>query len=394
MQDRSPEADLSPFTFNTTKSVVFGPGKIDDLPALLAPLGTGPVFLVTDAGLRATGIVDRAEQALTGAGWSVTTFSEVVADPPDTVILGATEAAKAAGASVVLGLGGGSSLDVAKLVAALLPGQQALGQMYGIGNVSGPRLPLALVPTTAGTGSEVTPISIVTTGAQEKMGVVSPVLLPDLALLDPELTTGLPAPVTAATGIDAMVHAIEAYASASANNNPLSRMLAVQALQLMGAALLRAVRDGGDMAARSDMLLGSMLAGQAFANSPVAAVHALAYPLGGHFHIPHGLSNALVLPHVLRFNAVVAPQPYAELAPHLFPELAELDGQARAAAFCDRLAELSAECGLPQRLRDMKIERAILPRLAQDAMNQQRLLINNPRPVAEADALEIYEAAY
>jgi len=240
----------------------------------------------------------------------------------------------------------------------------------------------------------VTPISIVTTGASEKMGVVSPILLPDVALLDPELTLGLPPRITAATGIDAMVHAIEAYASTSANNNPISKVLATEALTLLGRALLTAVHDGSNIAARSDMLIGSMLAGQAFANSPVAAVHALAYPLGGHFHIPHGLSNALVLPHVLRFNAKVAPQPYAEVAPYAFPDLRGLQGQARAEAFFDRLAALSKACGLPQTLREMKIEESFLPRLAADAMNQTRLLGNNPRPVTEADALAIYQAAF
>jgi alcohol dehydrogenase class IV len=215
-----------------------------------------------------------------------------------------------------------------------------------------------------------------------------------VALLDPELTLGLPPHITAATGIDAMVHAIEGYASASPNNNPVSRILATQALTLMGRSILKAVKDGGDIEARSDMLLGSMLAGQAFANSPVAAVHALAYPLGGHFHIPHGLSNALVLPHVLRFNIVTTPQPYAELAPFVFPELAKLEGQARAAAFCDKLAELSAACGLQRNLREMEIPQDFLPRMASDAMNQTRLLVNNPRPVSEADALAIYQAAY
>jgi alcohol dehydrogenase class IV len=162
----------------------------------------------------------------------------------------------------------------------------------------------------------------------------------------------------------------------------------------MGRSILKAVHEGGNLAARSDMLLGAMLAGQAFANSPVAAVHALAYPLGGHFHIPHGLSNALVLPHVLRFNAVTAPQLYAELAPFVFPDIAVYEGQERAAAFCDRLAELSRACGLQQSLREMDIPEGFLPRLASDAMNQTRLLVNNPRPLTEADALAIYRAAY
>src|SRR5690606_2749783 len=189
-------------------------------------------------------------------------------------------------------------------------------------------------------------ISIVTTGALEKMGVVSPVMLPDVALLDPELTYGLPAPVTAATGIDAMVHAIEAHASASANNNPVSRALAREALRLMGGALERAVKDGADREARADMLLGSMLAGQAFANSPVAAVHALAYPIGGHFHVPHGLSNALVLPHVLRFSAETAGALYADIAPIVFPVLAGIGTQARGMAFAEEPSALSERCGL------------------------------------------------
>lgn len=385
---------MNPFVFNTSKSIQFGPGlvaKIGDLAA--AHIGRR-IMLVTDPGMIATGIVEKAVESLTAAGATVVLFKDVAADPPEAVILAAAGQAKSAEVEGVIGLGGGSSLDVAKLVALLALGKEELKDVYGVGNVRGARLPLMLVPTTAGTGSEVTPISIVTTGTNEKMGVVSPVILPDIALLDPELTLGLPPHITAATGIDAMVHAIEAYASASANNNPISRMLATQALTLMGRSVLTAVHEGSNMEARSDMLLGSMLAGQAFANSPVAAVHALAYPLGGHFHIPHGLSNALVLPHVLRFNSKTAPRPYAELAPFAFPDMADLQGQEAAEAFCERLAELSKACGLQQSLREMGIAEAMLPRLASDAMNQTRLLVNNPRPVTEADALAIYRAAY
>ncbi|MCC0013315.1 MAG: iron-containing alcohol dehydrogenase [Hoeflea sp.] len=385
---------MNPFTFNTSKSIQFGVGALNRIGDLVKAQIGERVMLVTDPGMMSTGIVDRALQILASAGVSVELFKDVEADPPEAVILQAVEQAKSADIAGVIGLGGGSSLDVAKLVSLLALGKENLKDVYGVGNAKGPRLPLILVPTTSGTGSEVTPISIVTTGTNEKMGVVSPVILPDIALLDPELTYGLPAHVTAATGIDAMVHAIEAYASASANNNPLSRMLATEALTLMGRSILKAVHEGSDTDARSDMLLGSMLAGQAFANSPVAAVHALAYPLGGHFHIPHGLSNALVLPHVLRFNVVTSPQPYAELAPYAFPELSKFEGQERAAAFCERLAELSRDCGLQPNLRAMNIPEDILPKLASDAMNQTRLLVNNPRPVTEADALAIYRAAY
>lgn len=385
---------MNTFTFNTSKSIQFGVGALARIKDLVPQEIGKRLMLVTDPGMMATGIVDRALGFLKEASVDVVLFDEVEADPPEAVILKATEAATQAEVQGIVGLGGGSSLDVAKLVSVLALGQETLADIYGVGNAKGPRLPLILIPTTSGTGSEVTPISIVTTGTNEKMGVVSPVILPDIALLDPELTYGLPARVTAATGIDAMVHAIEAYASASANNNPISRMLATQALTLMGQSILTAVHDPSNASARGDMLLGSMLAGQAFANSPVAAVHALAYPLGGHFHIPHGLSNALVLPHVLRFNVVEAPAPYAELAPFAFPDLAKLEGQERAAAFCDALSDLSSKCGLQPNLRAMDIPEGILPKLASDAMNQTRLLVNNPREVTEADALAIYRAAY
>ncbi len=263
-----------------------------------------------------------------------------------------------------------------------------------MGNARGPRLPLVLVPTTAGTGSEVTPIAILTTGAAEKKGIVSPLLLPDLAVLDAELTLGVPPHVTAATGIDAMVHAIEAHASASPNNNPLSRALAREALRLLGSNIRRVVAEGEDRDARGAMLLGSMLAGQAFANSPVAAVHALAYPVGSHFHVPHGLSNALVLPHVLRFNIEADPEIYAEVAPCAFADIGDLPASARSAAFAERLATLPSELGLPSRLREVGIGAEALPMLAAEAMKQTRLLVNNPREVTEAAALEIYRAAW
>jgi alcohol dehydrogenase class IV len=385
---------MTTFTFNTSGAILFGEGAIGQIGAIAAARLGRRVLVVTDPGVVKAGLVEPALKALAEAGVEAIVYAEVAADPPEALVLAATQAARAAAATGIIGLGGGSSLDVAKLVALLAVGEESLPSIYGVGKARGPRLPLLLAPTTAGTGSEVTPIAIVTTGAAEKMGVVSPILLPDVALLDPELTYGLPPAVTAATGIDAMVHAIESYASANANNNPISRALAREALRLMGGALERAVRHGADRAARADMLLGSMLAGQAFANSPVAAVHALAYPIGGHYHVPHGLSNALVLPHVLRFNAASAAAIYGEIAPLAFPELAEVEAASRAGAFAQKLADLSQRCGLPQRLRDVGIPESALPRLAADAMNQTRLLVNNPRPVTEADALAIYQAAW
>jgi alcohol dehydrogenase class IV len=255
---------IPPFTFNTAPSIRFGNGLLADLGSMVAATGQARVLLVTDPGMMATDIVGQALASLDDAGIESSVYSDVEADPPESVVHAACDAARAADAGLVIGLGGGSSMDAAKLVALLVPGHQQLSEAYGVGNAVGPRLPLVLVPTTAGTGSEVTPISIITTGKSEKMGVVSPVILPDIALLDPGLTMSVPPHVTAATGIDAMVHAIEAYASASANNNPISRQLALQALGLLGGAVERAVHDGSDRQARADMLLGAMLAGQAF----------------------------------------------------------------------------------------------------------------------------------
>lgn len=386
---------MKPFVFSTTAQIVFRPGASSEIGGFVGRKLGERVLFVTDPGLRKLGLCDPALSSLAAAGIEATVFDSVEADPSLATVQSATNAAKAGRATGVIGFGGGSSLDVAKLVALLCGSGEDIDGAWGVGNAKGPRLPLVLVPTTAGTGSEMTPVSIITVGGDEKRGVSSPIILPDIAVLDPDLTLALPAHITAATGIDAMVHAIEAYTSRSANNNPLSKMLARQALQLLAANIEKAVFDGKDREARGAMLLGSMLAGQAFANSPVAAVHALAYPIGGTFHIPHGLSNALVLPHVLRFNAPAAVAAYAEIAADAFPDLArKQSSQERCVAFIDRLAALSASLGLQPRLRDVGISEEHLSGMARDAMKQTRLLINNPRDVNEADALAIYKAAW
>ncbi|MBW3097424.1 iron-containing alcohol dehydrogenase [Pseudohoeflea coraliihabitans] len=386
---------MNPFVFNTTKSLVFRPGAAAKLASTAGDLLGRASLFVTDPGLRKLGLCDPAIASFEAAGIAVTLFDSVEADPSLATLMAAVEAGRNGAVTSVVGFGGGSSLDVAKLSALLLGSEEDLDEVWGVGNAKGPRLPLILVPTTAGTGSEVTPISIITVGEEEKRGVSSAVILPDLAVLDANLTLGLPSAITAATGVDAMVHAIEAYASKSANNNPMSRLLAREALRLLGANIETAVLDGGNVEARGAMLLGSMLAGQAFANSPVAAVHALAYPIGGTFHVPHGLSNALVLPHVLRFNAPDAASLYAEIAHDAFPHLErETGAQSLCAAFIEELAILPKKLGMQTRLRDVDIPETALPKLASHAMLQQRLLINNPREVSEQDALSIYKAAW
>lgn len=350
-------------------------------------------LIVTDAGFSKTGLLDAPAASLHAANISVQLYSGVLADPAEALILQAVAQVQQHPVDIVIGVGGGSSMDVAKLIAVLCRGQQDLSSMYGIGNIQSTRLPLIQIPTTAGTGSEVTPISIVTTGATTKMGVVSPVLYADLAILDAMLTIGLPPSATAATGIDAMVHAIEAYTS-KIKKNPLSDMLARQALTLLSGSIIVACTDGKNLAARQHMLLGAMLAGQAFANAPVAAVHALAYPIGGIFHVPHGLSNALVLPHVLRFNAAVAEAEYAELAEIVAPNtLGQGSQEARAQGLIVAMQQIAADAGIQTRLQQVGISAGDIDRLADDAMLQTRLLLNNPREVTRQDAYAIYSAA-
>ena len=387
---------LNSFQFNTTPGLRYGSGQAkDSCKEISNKLGQSILF-ITDKGLMSLGLTDQTLKELKKNS-SVEIFDDVEADPSKKTLLKAIEVGKKIKATGVIGFGGGSSMDVAKLTALILGSGENLEEAWGVANAKGPRLPLVLIPTTAGTGSEVTPVSIITVGEEEKKGVSSSLILPDLAILDPDLTLGLPAGTTAATGIDAMVHAIEAYASSSKNNNPISKMLSIEALKLLGGSIEKAVFEGSNVEARGNMLIGAMLAGKAFANSPVAAVHALAYPIGGTFHVSHGLSNSLVLPYVLRFNSVdsKASKDYAELAPYVFPEIDTNRGaQSVCAEFIDKLESLSKKLGLPQKLREVDIPKNACEKMAKDAMKQTRLLVNNPREVTEKDALNIYHSAW
>jgi len=380
------------FEFRTVPEVIVGESISLQLPELIQTrFDARKIALITDAALRATHLLDPIIAAFTSAGIEVYVFDGVVADPPESVVKQAIHRTRDAGAEVVVGIGGGSSMDVAKLVAAFAASEQDLAHAYGIDKVSGRRLPLVQVPTTAGTGSEVTPIAIVTTGETTKLGVVSNKLYADLAVLDPSLTLGLPAMVSAATGIDAMVHAIEAYTS-KIKKNPISDGLAREALRLLSGSLVQVCTNGRNVAARTNMLIGAMLAGQAFANAPVGAVHALAYPIGGIFHVPHGLSNALMLSPVIRFNLPAAAPLYAELAQVVIPDVTGSE-EAKANAFIDFLGRLADQVGIARRLSQVGIQPADVPMLAENAMLQQRLLVNNPREVTFGDALRLYSEA-
>ncbi|AEP31705.1 iron-containing alcohol dehydrogenase [Brumicola nitratireducens] len=386
---------MKPFIFSTTKSIIGEIGVTARIAELCHSLNITRPLIVTDKGIVDLGLIAPIANAFNNAQMQYWCFDKVVADPPEAIVIETVDYAKQAKVDGVIGLGGGSSLDTAKLVALLANSEESIADIYGVDNIKGKRLPLILIPTTAGTGSEVTPISIVTTGETTKAGIVSAELLPDIALLDASLTVSLPPHITAATGIDAMVHAIEAFTSVI-KKNVLSDMLAKSALDLLSKNIVEATFNGENLQARQAMLLGSCLAGQAFANAPVGAVHALAYPLGGQFHIAHGLSNALVLPHVMTFNKSHCADLYAQLAVHIVPSINnddDADIEKTTDSLIHYLHELIAKLQLPQSLAELGIEEKHIDSLANDALEQQRLLINNPKAVSLEDAKQIYHNA-
>jgi alcohol dehydrogenase class IV len=381
---------MRPFSFNPGPRLLSGEGSAAQLADMLPG---GPCLFVTDRDVVAFGLTDACRSALEEGGREVILFDSVEADPSRETLLAAVQLGRRHDVTHVVGFGGGSPMDVAKLAAYLVGSGDDLDSIWGVGLAKGQHLPLGLVPTTAGTGSEATPVAVITCEGGEKRGVNSPSLIADWAALDASLTLGMPRSLTAATGIDAIVHAVEAYTSARLKN-PISDMYAREALKLLSGNLIQACEHPGDIDARSAMLLGAHLAGLAFSNAPVAGVHALAYPLGGIHHLPHGLSNALMLRVVLQHNAEAARDLYAELAPILAPECEGQGSQAKCATLIDRLDRMVVDSGLAPRLRDHGIPQEDVPMLAREAMKQQRLLVNNPAPIEEEDARRLYEAAW
>jgi alcohol dehydrogenase len=314
---------------------------------------------------------------------NVTIYDRINAEPTTAMFADCLTTARDARPDVVVGLGGGSPLDVAKLVAALLPGEQRIEEVFGIGKLRGRRVGLVCLPTTAGTGSEVSPNAILLDG-EFKKGVISPHLVPDAAYIDPALTLSVPPDVTAATGMDALIHCIEAYANRFAH--PVVDVYALEGIRRIIRSLATAVADGQNLAARTDMAYGSYYGGLCLGPVNTGAVHALAYPLGGEFHIAHGVSNALLLTYVLEFNLSATPERYHAIAAAM--------GEPSAAAGLERLRRLSQQIRLPTRMRDVGVSQDAIPRLAKSAMTVTRLLERNVRPLTEADAIEIYRKAW
>lgn len=377
--------------FQTTGRIVRGAGCFALVPAEISRLGKKRVVIVTDPGIVATGMIDRLSALLTAAGIASVVFDAVEADPRLQIAGLAAERLKSAGAEMVIGIGGGSAIDIAKVAAILAANDGSVASFFGIDLVPHPGLPLMIIPTTAGTGSEVTPIAILSDDDEKlKKGIVSPYLFPTVALLDPELTLGLPPRVTAATGMDALIHAIEAYTSKNAE--PLTDLLACRAMELLSANIRKAFTDGSDLVARGNMLEGSMLAGMAFANVGVTAVHAFAYPIGAEFHIPHGIANAIMLAPVMEFNMVACPDRFVGIGECFGLDLAGCPAEQGAARTIAAMHAFSDDLQLPKGLREFGVQEKDLDGLATGVMKVTRLLANNPRELTQADARRIYGA--
>lgn len=379
-------------TFRLPAQITFGAGAAETVGAEAKRLGGSHAFVVSDPALQAVGITDQIRGWLSAQGVASTLFIGVEPEPSVQSGNRCAQAARESGCDLVVGVGGGSALDTAKATAVLLKHPGSVEDYLGAGLVKERGVPSILIPTTSGTGSEVTPNSLFyVPSARDKKAIVSPHTLPDVAIVDPTLTLSVPPAVTAATGMDALCHAIESYTSVIAS--PLTDPYALEAIRLIGASLRTAVGNGTDLAAREDMARASMYAGIAIANAGTNAVHALAYPLQGQFRITHGIANSMLLPYVLEFNALSNLTRFAAVAEALGEPLAGLSPRAAAARSIEACRILSMDVGIPQHMGEVGIRAENLDSLVEGAMLQTRLLTNNPRRIRPEDARAIFSAA-
>ncbi len=397
------------FTFNSAGQLIFGRDAVLQLTDVVRRLAVSRIFVVTDKALVKAGVAERVCAPLTSAQATLDVFDGGLPEPAIALAETCTEQARRFQAQAVLGLGGGSNMDLAKIVATVLTHGGGPRSYVGDDQIPGPIVPLVCVPTTAGTGSEVSGASVLTdTEKQMKVGVLSNYLRPRFAVVDPLLTVSCPNKVSADSGIDALTHAIEAYTAVDneefplppgertiyQGRHPMGDLLAERAIELIGANLRRAVANGSDLAARDGMALGATLAGMAFSNVGVAAVHALEYPVGGATHCSHGAGNGLLLPFVMRFNLPACLSRFARIAALLGENVAGLDEQAAAERAIAAVERLKTDIGIPQRLRELGVTEDQLPLFAEKAFAVKRILRVNPRPVTAQDLEDILRSAY
>lgn len=377
------------FLFQTTPRIRFGIGALESLSGELKRFAPATVLIVSDPGVIAAGIAGRVQDLAASTGALTHIFGAVEPDPRIETAEACARLAAEVDADLIIGVGGGSAMDIAKVASILARTEQPIATMFGVDLVKSPGLPLILIPTTAGTGSEVTHIAILSDETEHlKKGIVSPFLFPAVAINDPALSVGAPQSVTAASGMDALLHAVEAFTSINASD--VTDTLAKQAIRLISQNLRSAYANGSNIAARAAMLEGSMLAGIAFANAGVTAVHAFAYPIGAEFHIPHGVANSIMMGPVLTFNLVGNLQKFAEVAGLLGAEISRLSQRDQAFLAIQTMRLLAEDIRIPKNLADFGIREEHLPGLADGVLKVTRLLANNPRFLSRDDAIRIY----
>ncbi|MDB5983826.1 MAG: alcohol dehydrogenase [Pseudomonas sp.] len=382
---------MSVSAFKIANKLVTGSAAIEQLAFELTRLNITNPLIVTDAVLVKSGTVDLALAHLGERRYGI--FDQVKPEPEISIVEDCTRAYRDGGHDGLIGLGGGSAIDIAKGVAAFANHQGPLSELFGVDLVKRKGPPLIAIPTTAGTGSEVTNVAIFSDKeAQLKKGIVSDYLLPDVALVSPIMTLSCPRSVTAASGVDALVHAIESYLSV--NSSPITDALAIGAIKLISKALPKAYANPTNLAAREDMATASLMAGMAFGNAGVGAVHALAYPLGGRFNIAHGVSNALLLPYVMAWNKMACVERFRDIAEAMGVRVANLSDKDAADQAVQAMADLCAAVDIPSGMRSFNVPEDAIPAMAEEASKIDRLMRNNPRKLTAADIEKIYRAAY
>ncbi|NPV73805.1 MAG: iron-containing alcohol dehydrogenase [Pelotomaculum sp.] len=379
--------------FWTSGTIITGRGSLKRIADEAKGLGATRVLIVTDPVLLKTGLIERVKEALAPAGLETGIFSGVEPEPRLQIVTECLKAVKEGGYDLIVAVGGGSSMDVSKAASVLMTNPGTINDYLGVNLIPRPGIPVIAVPTTAGTGSEVTPIAILSDVEEQlKKGVVSPYLLPRVAIVDPELTVTMPPAITAATGMDALTHAVESYISVNAT--PITDILALEAIRLIALNLRTAVANGQDIEARSNMSMASLLAGIAFANAGVGAVHALAYPLGAQFHVPHGVANAVLLPYVMESNLLGALPRFKTMALAMGEKVEDLSDRLAADKFNEAIKLLATDIRIPLHLRELGVTAESIPGMAEGAAKVTRLLANNPRILSVSDIREIYERAF
>ena len=373
-------------------NLIFGVGTVEKVGEKTKELGKSRALIITDKGIVGAGLLERVLTPLEQAGVQAHIFDQIEPNPRDHTVVKAFEFGKKKKCELIIGLGGGSPIDAAKAVGVLMSNPGPLQDYLRGTAVKNPLPPLIAIPTTAGTGSEVTQFSVVTdTERSFKTGIGSPLLMPKVAIVDPSLMESMPPSLAAATGMDALTHAIEAFVSV--NSQPFSDAMALHAIRLIGAYLRPSVANGSDQEARSQMAIASTLAGVAFSNAGVGLVHAMSHPLGGRFDVPHGVANAILLPFVMQFNLIARLERFGQVAQTLGEKVEELSAVGAGKKAVEAVRQLSADIGIPGHLSGVSVKAEGLPLAAADALNMKRAISCNPRVVKQEEIEKLYREA-